>query len=193
MNPTFRKFLTVVLVAVNAAIWPFWIIPALITLSAAGPRTAAGSGSHAYRPVTDTRAVRVPINPGIRDPFSFGAGVNTRPVKTTIRDTRPAAQTSSSAPSAGSTVKKYESQFRLRSVVLLGGKYFATLEEMPHYGSGPGTANIRFGSTLPQENRTHVVTEGETVLGETVSRIRENSVTLTRDGQSVQLSFTGDQ
>ncbi len=91
--------------------------------------------------------------------------------------------------------EKYESRFRLKSIVQLKEKYIAALEEITHYGTESGLPySYRFGDSTEQASqgpKSLLVMEGDSIMGESVYKITSDFVILTKNKKYFKLTFSG--
>ncbi len=203
MDEKQKRNLTILFIAVNVILWPFFIFPKMGTVIHSIFNSASQNNGNSL--VQDTKKQEDMLNPidfhSLRDPFLIPNGVRpkeevTRPKVVKKLDVRP----TDNNPQYNVTPveKAYVSRFKLKSIVKVNNEYYANLEEAQHYGDG-GNNNVpysyRFGPDgqpiSSSSSKTYMVVQGDSVLGETVYQIRQDYVIMAKNRQYYKLTFSG--
>lgn len=206
------KVLLVIVIAVNAVIWPMFIIPSATTVVEDVVKGTNARSANSTRQRMEYKRASVPRETmeridfnSLRDPFTIG-GMPARSDNTEKRVSRPVVnrvvepvRESPPVQNQDTVERNFTSRFKLKTIVQLRDKYVAGLEEEGAYDAAPADNNpysYRFGQNPGEQQaqpsaKSYTVYEGDNVLGETVIKIGEDFVIMGRGGLYYRLTFGG--
>ncbi len=198
MNKNKQILYITIFIILNLILWPFIILPNAVRFAVSVIKNVKNTGGAIVIENSDTaREVLERIDfYRLRDPFISRIKAPEKIINTPKKIEKTAPVVEKTSVTNASTEEKYESRFKLKSIVLLKDKYAAALEETPHYGNQADNSpySYRFGDNYEQPvqgPKSYLVIEGDTVLGEQVVKITADSVLLQKGKKYFKLTFSG--
>jgi hypothetical protein len=204
-----NKGLLVLVIIVNVVIWPIFIVPNFLPFVGSllvnfkGVQTAFEMKKSTVSTETQEKVDFYKMRDPFQPPREAAAA---QPVRHTPKSDNNTPVVNNIPQNGQEHVKRtFTSRFKLKSIFKSKDqKYMATLEESTGYDSDSGGDNGGGGGGVPYSYRfggqpepqatsgkTYMVWEGDSVMEETVEKIAEDYLILSKNGLYYKLTFSG--